>query len=46
MKKKTFNYKGQAINYYKKVRENESIKFRSLYFDALESVYVVAYNYH
>lgn len=46
MKKRTFDYKGQAINYYKKVRENEKIKFRSLYFDALENVYVVEYRYY
>lgn len=42
---KTFNYKGQMINYYNKVRKNPNIDFCHCGFSCSYNAYVVEYSY-
>lgn len=42
---KTFNYKGQMINYYNKARKNSNIDFIIGYYSAYKNTYVVEYRY-
>lgn len=44
MKKKTFDYKGQMVNYYNKVKANPKVKFCVMYTDETNG-YTVEWRY-
>ena len=45
MIKKEFQYKGQQINYYNKLKNNNNIDFAFSYYDAQTGCYVIKYSY-
>ena len=45
MRKITFDYKGQAINYYNKVIQNNKLTLVSMQFDYTVGKYTVTYSY-
>lgn len=42
---KTFDFKGQIINYFNKMKNNNAIKFIMHYTDATTGKYTIMYNY-
>ena len=42
---KRFDYKGQMVNYYNKMRENKKITFMMKYFDCQTGKYTIAYEF-
>jgi hypothetical protein len=42
---KTFDSKGQMVNYYNKVRKNPRVNFCCCYLSATHGAYVVEYEY-
>ena len=42
---KTFDYKGQMINYYNKIKDNMRIESIWFWFDASTGKYILTYSY-